>query len=206
VVGVIQDFHLRSVRDQIKPMLYFNWPSLHRTISVRYDTNDFAALLGDIESTWAKFAPGVPLDYQVLEDRVGQFYESERRQTRIFVAFAALAAIIAAVGLLGLAAFAAERRTLEIGIRKTLGASTSNIITLMVPQFLMPVLLANLVALPVAWLIAERWLGNFYYRVDMEPQWFLASGLIALIIASVTVAGHARRVGNANPIHALRCE
>ena len=206
IVGVVRNFHLRSIRDQIKPMLYFHWPRLFRTISLRYSSDDFPAFLASVEATWGKFAPGVPLDYQVLEDRVSQFYEAENRQTRVFVTFAALAVIIASVGLLGLAAFAAERRTLEIGIRKTLGAGTADIMGLMVAQFSKPVVLANLVALPAAWWLTRNWLDGFVYRVDMAPGWFLAAGAIALLIAWVTVAGHAARAARANPIHALRHE
>ena len=206
VVGVVRNFHIRSIRDQIKPMLYFHWPDLFRTISLRYSSDDFPAYLASVEGTWGKFAPGVPLDYQVLEDRIGQFYEAENRQTRIFVTFAALAVIIAMVGLLGLAAFAAERRTLEIGIRKTLGAGTVDIMGLMVRQFSKPVVLANLVALPAAWWLTGNWLEGFVYRVDMAPGWFLAAGGLALAIAWVTVAGHAFRTARANPINALRHE
>ena len=206
VVGVVKNFHIRSIRDQIKPMLYFHWPDLFQTISLRYASNDFPAYLASVAGIWEKFAPGVPLDYQVLEDRLSKFYEAENRQTRVFVIFAALAVIIASIGLLGLAAFAAERRTLEIGIRKTLGAGTADIMGLMVAQFSKPVVLANLVALPAAWWLTRNWLDGFVYRVDMAPGWFVAAGALALLIAWATVAGHAWQVARSSPINALRYE
>jgi putative ABC transport system permease protein len=124
----------------------------------------------------------------------------------MFAAFAGFAVLISCLGLFGLAAFTAERRTKEIGIRKVLGARTRDIIRLLVWQFTRPVLLANLIAWPVAWWAMRNWLAEFQLRIDLGPTPFVLAGLLAFVIAFGTIAGHAFRVARANPIHALRYE
>ena len=125
---------------------------------------------------------------------------------RMFAIFAAFAVLISCLGLFGLAAFTAERRTKEIGIRKVLGARTRDIVQLLVWQFSRPVIVANLIAWPVAWWAMRNWLDEFETRIDIGPAPFLVAGLLALLIAVATVVGHAVRVARANPIHALRYE
>lgn len=206
VVGIVEDFHLRSIHSPIRTMLYFNSPSFYRTLSVRFATDDFASFIGDLENIWAQIAPGVPLGYQILSQQMDSFYSSENRQMKIFVGFAVLAILISAIGLLGLTAFSAERRTKEIGIRKTLGARNIDIIRLMVGQFSKPVFVANIVALPIAWWIMDQWLSNYVYRVDLNIFYFLGAGLLALIVAWFTVTLYSIKIARANPITALRYE
>ncbi|MCP5380778.1 MAG: ABC transporter permease [Kordiimonadaceae bacterium] len=206
VVGVIEDFHLRSIHNTVRPMLYLNAPTFYRTLSLRFSTNDFPGLISRLERKWAEIAPGVPLGYQVLSEQVNQFYSSENRQMKVFVTFAVLAIIISAIGLLGLTAFSAERRTREIGIRKVLGARTFDIIRLMLGQFSRPVLVANLIALPVAWFLMDRWLSSFEYRIDLDVLWFIGAGLAALLIAWATVIGYSYKAAQANPAESLRYE
>ncbi len=206
VVGVIEDFHLRSIHNSVRPMLYLNAPVFYRTLSLRYSTNDFPGLISRLEQLWAELAPGVPLGYQILSDQVDSFYSSENRQMKVFVTFAVLAIIISAIGLLGLTAFSAERRTREIGIRKVLGARNVDIIKLMVGQFSKPVLLANVIALPLAWWLMSDWLSSFEYRIDLNVIWFVGAGVIALLIAWITVISYSIKAARVNPAESLRCE
>ncbi|MBT7583250.1 MAG: FtsX-like permease family protein, partial [Kordiimonadaceae bacterium] len=206
IVGVIEDVHLRSIHNPVRPMLYFNFPDFYRTLSIRFATDDYASLIADLEKKWADIAPGVPLGYQILSERVDNFYASENRQVKVFVTFAFIAIIISAVGLLGLTAFSAERRTKEIGIRKVLGARTIDIVKLMLGQFSKLVLLANLLALPVAWWLMDGWLSSFEYRIDLNAIWFIGAGLAALIIAWATVISYSIKAAKANPVDSLRYE
>lgn len=206
VVGVIEDFHLRSIHNAVRPMLYFNSPTFYRSLSLRYSTDDFPGLISRLEQRWAEIAPGVPLGYQVLSEQVDIFYASENRQMKVFVTFAVLAIIISAIGLLGLTAFSAERRTKEIGIRKVLGARTTDIIKLMLGQFSRPVLFANIIALPIAWWLMDGWLASFEYRIDLNILWFFGAGMAALLIAWATVISYSFKAAQANPAESLRCE
>lgn len=206
VVGVIEDFHLRSIHNVVRPMLYLNAPTFYRSLSLRFSTDNFPAMIAELEQKWSEVAPGVPLGYQVLSQQVDAFYESENRQMRVFVTFAILAIIISAIGLLGLTAFSAERRTREIGIRKVLGARNVDIIKLMVSQFSKPVLFANIIALPLAWWLMDGWLDSFKYRIDLSVIWFVAAGVIALLIAWVTVISYSYKAARINPAVSLRYE
>lgn len=206
IVGVIEDFHLRSIHNAVRPMLYFNSPAFFRTLSLRYATNDFPGMIAQLEKKWAELAPGVPLGYQLLEEQVDKFYQSEQRQMKVFVSFAIVAIIISSVGLLGLTAFTAERRTREISIRKVLGATTFDILALMVGQFSKPVLLANIVALPLAWWLMQNWLSGFVYRIDLSIVWFIIAGISAIIIAWVTVISYSMKAAKTNPADSLRYE
>ncbi len=206
VVGVIEDFHLRSIHNIVRPMLYLNAPVFYRSLSLRFSTDNFPAMINELERKWAEVAPGVPLGYQVLSQQVDAFYESENRQMKVFVTFAVLAIIISAIGLLGLTAFSAERRTREIGIRKVLGARNMDIIKLMVGQFSKPVLLANIIALPIAWWLMDGWLDSFKYRIDLSVVWFVGAGIVALIIAWVTVISYSYKAARINPAVSLRYE
>ena len=140
------------------------------------------------------------------EEIVRELYEAEEARAQTFAAFALLAVIVACLGLFGLAAFTAERRTKEIGIRKVLGARSRDIVQLLAWQFSKPVVLANLIAWPIAWWVMRDWLNTFDARIALGPTPFLLAGVLALAIAIGTIAGHAFKVARANPIHALRYE
>jgi putative ABC transport system permease protein len=148
----------------------------------------------------------VPFDGQFADDIVREQYEREESRGQLFAGFALLAIIVACLGLFGLAAFTAERRTKEIGIRKVLGARTRDIVRLLAWQFSKPVIVANLIAWPIAWWVMRDWLNTFDTRIPLGPTPFVAAGLLALAIAIGTIAGHAIKVARANPIHALRYE
>jgi putative ABC transport system permease protein len=159
-----------------------------------------------VEGVWKRFAPDVPFEAEFAEDIVAELYSAETARAQIFAGFALLAVVIGCLGLFGLASYTAERRTKEIGIRKVLGARIRDIIQLLVWQFSKPVMLANLIAWPVAWWVMRDWLNSFDARVALTPTPFLLAGLLALAIAIGTIAGHAMKVARLNPIHALRYE
>lgn len=207
IIGVVQDSRFRSIREPLDPIMFRLDRSLANALLIRYDAADAAGTRARIEATWKRLAPDVPFDGIFSEDKVGELYTREQARATVFAAFAGLAVIIACLGLFGLAAFTAERRTKEIGIRKVLGARTRDIIGLLAWQFSKPVIWANLIAWPLAYLVMYRWLhDNFDTRIDIGVTPFLLAGLVALVIAIGTIAGHAFKVARANPILALRYE
>jgi len=141
-----------------------------------------------------------------LTDDFDAQFKADERQGAIFGLFVGIAIFISCLGLFGLAAFSTERRTREIGLRKTFGAGTNDIVWMLLRQFSLPVVIANAIAWPVAWYWLHDWLNGFAYRITLSPLYFVGAGAIALVIAWATVFIHARRVANANPIHALRYE
>ena len=205
VVGVVGDAQFRSVRDQVQPLWYNKVLNGPGWMIIRYN-GDPVAVRAAVEQKWKQLAPDVPFQAKFSEEIVGQQYKAEDARAKIFAAFSLLAVIIGCLGLFGLASFTAERRTKEIGIRKVLGARTRDIVRLLVWQFSQPVLIANLIAWPVAWWLMRDWLNGFDQRIALGPTPFLISGAIALGIAIATVVGHSVRVARANPIHALRYE
>jgi putative ABC transport system permease protein len=150
--------------------------------------------------------PSAAIQRSFLDDNFAALYRADVKQGELFATFVAIAIAISALGLFGLAAFSAERRTQEIGIRKVFGARTRDVVFLLLWQFSIPVLLANLIAWPLAWYYLQSWLQGFAYRITLNPLYFAAAGLAALLIAWISVLGHALRVARANPIHALRYE
>jgi putative ABC transport system permease protein len=172
---------------------------------VRYK-GDPATVEGAIEAQWKQISNDVPFQAKFSEDIMRDLYKAEDSRAQIFAAFSLLAVIIGCLGLFGLAAFTAERRTKEIGIRKVLGARTQDIVQLLVWQFSRPVIIANLIAWPVAWWLMRDWLNKFDERIALTPLPFVVAAAIALGIAVATVVGHSVRVARANPIHALRYE
>jgi putative ABC transport system permease protein len=155
---------------------------------------------------WKRYAAQVPFDAKFVDEIVARQYDADEARAKTFAAFAGLAILVACLGLYGLAAFTAERRTREIGIRKVLGARDRDIVRLLVWQFSRPVLLANLIAWPVAWWLMRGWLDGFATRISLGPQWFIGAGLAAAAIAAATIIGHALRVARSSPAAALRYE
>jgi putative ABC transport system permease protein len=205
VIGVVGDTQFRSVRDPVQPIMFLNVNSGPGWMIVRY-RGDPQTVRAAVEQKWKQLASDVPFDAKFSEDIVGDLYESEDARAQIFAFFSLLAVFIGCLGLFGLAAFTAERRTKEIGIRKVLGARTRDIVRLLVWQFSRPVIVANIIAWPVAWWVMRDWLNGFDQRITLGPTPFLMAAMIALTIAIVTVVGHAFKVARANPIHALRYE
>ena len=206
IVGVVNDSRFRSVRDPVQPTVFRYRPEGQNWMVVRYSANDPSAVRSRIEAVWKRLAPDVPFEARFADEIVADLYRAETARAQIFAGFALFAIVIACLGLFGLAAFTAERRTKEIGIRKVLGARVRDIVQLLAWQFSKPVIVANIIAWPVAWWVMRDWLNSFDARIDLGPGPFLLAGLLALAIAIGTIAGHAFKVARTNPIHALRYE
>jgi putative ABC transport system permease protein len=205
VIGVIGDANFRSVRDQIQPLMYREAREGPGWMLIRY-RGDPQAIRSAVEQKWKQLVNDVPFEAKFSEDIVREQYKAEQSRAEIFAAFSLLAVLIGCLGLFGLAAFTAERRTKEIGIRKVLGARTRDIVRLLVWQFSRPVIIANLIAWPIAWWVMRDWLNGFDQRIALTPVPFVIAAAIALAIAIITVAGHAMKVARSNPINALRYE
>ncbi len=206
IVGVIPDIRFRSLKYGIQPTVMFQANGQFDTLSIRFDGHDPSALLSQVQSLWARMINDRPFNAAFVEDMIAAQYNEERVQATVFATFSGLAILVACLGLYGLSGFAARRRTKEIGLRKVFGATVAQIVALLVWQFSRPVMIANLIAWPVAWWLLRGWLDGFEQRVDLSPAYFVAAGVTALIIAWVTVAGHAATTAMAPPIKALRHE
>jgi putative ABC transport system permease protein len=205
IVGVVADSRFRSLREPVEPIMFFD-RGIHRQIIVRYSAGDPERVRRDLARVWQEMFPEVPFMGEYADQQLAELYRTDAARGQTFAGFALLAVVIACLGLFGLAAFTAERRTKEIGIRKVFGARSRDIVRLLAWQFSKPVILANIIAWPVAWWVMRDWLNTFDARIDLGPGPFLLAGLIALAIALGTIAGHALKVSRANPIHALRYE
>ena len=206
VIGVVKDFNYQSLHQKIEPLTFNIDRSSTRYFSLRIKTDHLAQTITNLEKQWTKIAPNRPFSYSFLDDSLSKQYEADFRFQRLFTAFSSLALFIACLGLLGLATYTAQQRTKEIGVRKVLGASTMSIVGLLTSDFLKLVLLAILIATPVAWFAMDRWLADFAFHIDIQWWMFAISGSIALILALVTVGWKALSTANANPIHSLREE
>jgi putative ABC transport system permease protein len=205
IIGVVKDARFRSVKLPMDPIMFQMTRSGHTHMIVRFN-GDPAAVRGGVENMWKGVTREVPFNADFSDDIMVELYEAEDARAQTFAGFAVLAVIVACLGLFGLAAFTAERRTKEIGIRKVLGARSRDIVRLLAWQFSKPVIIANLIAWPVAWWVMRDWLNSFEARIDLGPGPFVIAGGLALVIALGTIAGHAFKVARANPIHALRYE
>ena len=208
LVGVFNDFHFESMHQRILPMVIIKplTPGGFGRISVKFSGNNIPSALAHIEKTWRKFLPEIPYDYTFMDENFARLYESEQRQGTIFTTFSFIAIFLACLGLFGLSAFAISQRIKEIGIRKVLGADVSTIVGLLSKDFLKLVLVAAIIAFPIAWYAMHNWLQDFAYRIDI-PWWvFIAAGLIAATIAFFTISFQAVKAALSNPVKSLRTE
>jgi putative ABC transport system permease protein len=206
VVGVVKDFHFASLRNEIRPFAFVITPSRTWYFALKMSGENMRETLAQIESTWAGMVPNRPFDYYFLDESIDKLYRSEQNFRTVFSAMTALSLVIACLGLFGLSAFTAEQRTKEIGIRKVLGASVTGIVGLLSRDFVKLVLIANLIAWPVAWFAMNRWLQDFAYRIEMNWWVFALAGVSALLIALLTISSQAIKAALANPVEALRYE
>jgi len=207
IIGVIDDLRFFTPRLPAGPIYYQYMRDVPPSpvATIRF-TGDPRPMLEQVRATWHRLAADVPLRADTADRKLEEFYKSDDRATRLFAIGAALAIIIACVGLWGLASFNTARRVREIGIRKTLGASSGDIVRLLVKQFLRPVLIANLLAWPLAYVAMRAWLAGFDDRISLSPFYFLAAGMLATLIAVLTVIGQSLRASLAAPAAALRHE
>ena len=209
VVGVIPDIHFSSLRDEMKATVYAE-PNANygRRISIKVAAGDHSDAIAHIEAVWKRILPAEPVFWEFLDDRFDALYRSEDRQAKMFALFSAFAIFVATLGLFGLASFTTERRTKEIGIRKVMGASVKDIVLLLTSDFTKLVLLANVIAWPTAYYFMTDWLNRFVYKAPFaEWAWlFVASAIVALAVAWLTIALQASRAATSRPVLALRYE
>jgi putative ABC transport system permease protein len=205
VIGVVQDFHFKSLHEPISPLV-MTLGNNSGTLIAKVKTQDIGGLLTTSKKHWNQLTAEEPFSYAFLDERFNQTYQAEQKIGRILGIFAGLTIFVACLGLFGLATFTAEQRTKEIGIRKVLGASVTNIVGLLSKDFLKLVLLANLLAWPIAGWVMHQWLQDFAYRIDLGWWVFALAGVSALLIALFTVSFQAIKAAVANPIKALRSE
>ena len=205
VIGIVKDFHFRSLHEQISPLVMV-LANYNGTMIVKAKTKDISGLLADMNKTWNNLKASAPLNYSFLDERFKATYEAEQKIALILGISAGLTIFVACLGLFGLATFTAEQRTKEIGVRKVLGATVTSIVALLSKDFLKLVLIANVLALPVAWWIMNKWLQEFAYRVDISWGVFAIAILSAILIALAAVSFHSLKAALTNPVRSLRGE
>jgi ABC-type antimicrobial peptide transport system permease subunit len=206
IIGVVKNYHFRSLRQEIDPLILIYSPGQSRVLFARLRSENIPKTIGYMEDIWKEFAPGHPFNYRFLDDALNNLYRSEQRIGTILKYFSILAIFISCLGLFGLASFMSEQRTKEIGIRKVLGASVSNIALLLSREFTKWVLLANIIAWPVAYIAMYKWLQSYAYSTNIALWSFILSGAMALVIASVAVSYQSIKAAVANPADSLRYE
>ena len=209
VIGVVDDFHFLPLHQKIEPLVLSliqnDWEEA-RFFSIKISPSDIASTLSFIEEKFKEFSPDSPFSYSFLDEIIDRMYRSERKLGQSFIYFTLIAVLIACLGLFGLTSFTAEQKTKEIGIRKVLGASVSNIFLLLTKEFAKCVLIANIIAWPIAYYAMHRWLQGFAYRINIGPWTFILAAALALIIALLTVSYQAIKAATANPVDSLRYE
>jgi putative ABC transport system permease protein len=206
VIGVVRDFNYESLHHEIVPIVTYIAPNQANTLSLRIAPGSLAKVVNHVKAVLDQFRPAGSLDYNFLSDRLAALYRNEERTMKMFGSFSVLAVFIGCLGLFGLAAYSAEQRTKEIGVRKVLGASVSSIILLMSREFTKWVIVANIIAWPLAFLGMRQWLQNFAYRAAIGVEPFLLSAVLAFLIALITVSYQSVKSALADPVKSLRYE
>jgi putative ABC transport system permease protein len=208
IVGVVKDFHFESLHEPIAPYAFeLNGRTDHHYLIARAHAQaDLPNLIAHIQSLWKTLVPGEPLEYSFLDEDFQKNYASDQRMAGLIGSFTGIAILISCLGLFALAAFAAEQRTKEIGIRKVLGASVAGITGLLAKDFLKLVVIAIVIASPVAYYFMQKWLSDFAYRIDIQWWMFAAAGMAAVLIAFLTVGFQSVKAALANPVKSLKSE
>jgi predicted permease len=206
IIGVVKDFNIQSVRQAVEPMLLFSYPRYNGVVHVKTTGADAAQAIAAAERLWKKTNPAAPFEYAFLDQTYDRMYRAEQRIGKLFNFFAGVAILISCLGLFGLAAFTAEQRTKEIGVRKVLGASVTNIVGLLSKDFLQLVLVGIVIASPLAWWTMNRWLDDFAYKIEIAWWVFALAGVLAIGIALLTVSFQSIKAALVNPVKSLRAE
>ena len=205
VIGVVKNFHFESLKETIGP-LCFRLGNSTRSTSFKVNTSNIKSLIAGIETKWKAMAPGMPFSYQFVDESFDNMYRDELRTGKLGLGLAVIAILIACLGLFGLAAYMAEQRTKEIGVRKVLGASVTNIVTMLSGNFLKLVVLSSIIAFPISWWAMNKWLEDFAFRINIGWWVFVAAGLSAVVIALATISFQAIKAAIVNPVQSLRTE
>jgi putative ABC transport system permease protein len=206
VIGVIRDFHYKSLHEKVAASVIQLYPGVFFKVAAKLETANLKQTIAYINTTWKKFSPEFPLDYKFMDATYGAMYEAEDKLSSLLTIFTIMAIFVGCMGLFGLAAFNAEQRTKEISIRKILGASSVSIVQLLSKTFLKPVLIASLIAFPVAWYAMNQWLEEFPYRAEITWWIFGMAAIVAVVIALLTVSVQAIKAAFSNPVKNLRTE
>lgn len=209
VIGVVKDFHYQSLHEPITPLVFTSGAPFNNVLgltAVHVEAGAMEQVLTQIKELWGRFVPEKPLTFQFLDQTIANQYDTERTARKVFTFFSFITIFIACIGLLGLAAYTTRQRVHEIGVRKVLGASVSNIVLMLSRNFIKLVGIATLVAVPVAWYFMHRWLQNFTYRIDSSWDLFVWASAIALATAFLTISFQAVRAALQNPVKSLRTE
>ena len=209
IVGVVKDFNFESLYNTIKPLAFSPtnfFANKYNYAIVNVQTNNWAKVLSGLEKSWNTINPSTPFTYSFLDQDFARNYEKEEKTSGMVICFMVVAVLVACLGLFGLAAFSAEYRTKEIGVRKVLGASVSSVAALLSKEFIQLVILAIIIALPLASFVMQKWLEDFAYRIHFSWWMFFTSGLVAVLIALVTVSFHAIKAGMSNPATSLHAQ
>lgn len=205
IVGVVKDFNFNSLHDKVTPLCFLLQPQTG-SIAFRVNSNHLDKVIASIQQIYKNVAPGMPFKYSFMDADFNKTYQAEQRMGRLSVSFSVLAILIACLGLFGLITFAAEQRNKEIGIRKVLGASVSDVSAMLTKDFLKLVMIALLIAFPIGWWAMNKWLQGFAYRITISWWIFLLAGAVAILIALLTVSFQAVKAAMANPVESLRSE
>ena len=206
IIGVVKDFYYKSMHEKIGPMDITNQKNDASYFFIKTYPVNIQQVISAAERVWTKYIPDQPFTYNFLDDSFNILYKTDIKTSRLILIFSVIAVIISALGLFGLAAFSAERRTKEIGIRKVLGASVTHIVNMLSKDFVTLVVIAIVIASPLAWLLMNQWLQDFAYRINISIWIFISAGLLAVIIAVISVSVQAIKAAIANPVKSLRTE
>jgi putative ABC transport system permease protein len=206
IVGVVKDFNISSLKNEIPPVLMASWKNVYQYINIKIEPRNINASLAVIEKLWNSTFPDGLYEYQFLDDKIASFYESEDQLSALYKIFAGIAIFISCLGLYGLVSFMAVQRTKEVGIRKTLGASVSHIVYLFSKEFTILILIAFAISAPLGWYFMNKWLQAFTYKIPLGPGIFILAIAVSVVIAWVTVGYKAIRAALANPVNSLKSE
>jgi putative ABC transport system permease protein len=203
VIGVVKDFNSSSLHDEITSQVFMTNPNWFKEFIVKVKSANIPSTINSIKDVWTEFFPQYPFEYSFLDESIDKMYKSEEKYSKVIATFSVVALFIACLGLLGLASLVTEQRKKEIGIRKVQGASIKSIVQLISSEFLILVIVSNVIAWPVAYFFINKWLKSFAYRIDISIWTFIYSGVLALLIALVTVSFQAIKAAVANPVNSL---
>lgn len=206
IIGIVKDFKFHSMHDKTGPLVAFQNANWYNTFMIRIAPNNASQSIAALNKVWKKNVHGSPLEYNFLDDTFNELYKADQRSSTLILAFAIIAVAISCLGLFGLATFTAEQRSKEIGIRKVLGATIADITQLLTKDFLRLVIVAIIIASPIAWFAMNKWLQDFAYRIHINWQVFGIAGFIAIFIALITISFQAIKAAIANPVKSLRTE